>query len=180
MEKNNVSKTHLIIWGILYTLLVIPYGAQLVPPLGGVDDFIFGRIAGSVSNIYYLIIILLSPLLLIISAISTSKNRLFGKWKKLFGIIFMINILICISNYVPFLSAVGNLGYAQLLIPDILLRAIALWYSYKLLTLWIVQKYPAEMHEEGRGIMKYFGNTQIIVFLIIEILSYFQFVLFVK
>jgi len=158
-------KLSAIIYCLLFTILILPNGKVLLQQ----DSFW----AFSISNILSWLLIIFAIPMVIVKLILSFKARHFRDFKKLYFIILIMNFLLLLSNNNPNLSAMGELGYIHMVLPDVIIRILGLVVSYSLLYHWVSMNYP-ENKEAGRTIVKIFAVIQIVLFAIAGFGSYYS------
>ena len=150
------SRIKIIFTAIMLSLLIIPIGHTLVD-----STFFF---FSTISNLIWIIVIISTPILLLINLFFFRGLDSYIKWRNLFLIFFLFDLTLCISNYVPVLSSLANLGYIHMAPADIIMRTFTMILCFVLIYKWLQGAYPTEMHSTGKVIVTTFATTQIILF----------------
>jgi len=149
-------KKHTIVLAGLLSLLIIPIGLTLIVHT---EEFLTPT-----SNFLAIILGLVFIPLFLINLIFGKAYIYYKKWWKLLLVLLNVDILLFISNRIPNLSALANLGYIHMSMGDIIVRVMSLIACGTLLVMWTNKNVAAEDKEIAKLIIKTFFITQILIF----------------
>lgn len=154
--RNKIITT---IYSLIFTLIILPYGQDLTRHLYIFEPWPLGLI--------WYICVVISPILLILNIILSIRNNYLKKWWKIYFTFLLFNCVILISNKVHGLSALANLGYIHIMLPDLLLRGGTMIFCYYLIYVLMKLNYEESDWEEGKSLILTFGITQLLIYIIV-------------